>query len=170
VGRTFLPVRCNDHRPAAVNCWPSMNPPAITMTKAIIPMMSRRREMSTRHNKLVASGSSCRKWPKSRLLRKLTATRLNLLSLSERDRGWRAASPGKHWVRLVFDQPQSIKRWLHRRPTIQRDAMRVMRQLENRRGIALPLPTDRVRFRSCLPDLLQSRQFLCSVCPNVKVR
>jgi hypothetical protein len=66
--------------------------------------------MSTRHNKLVASGSSCRKWSKSRSLRKLTATRLNLLSLSERDRGWRAASPGKHWVRLVFDQPQSIKR------------------------------------------------------------
>jgi hypothetical protein len=24
--------------------------------------------------------------------------------------GWRAASPGKHRVRLVFDQPQSIKR------------------------------------------------------------
>jgi hypothetical protein len=58
---------------------------------------------------MVASGSSCRNWPKSRLLRKLTATRLNLLSRSEQDLAGallRRANNGSGWS----SQPQSIQR------------------------------------------------------------
>src|SRR5437764_977335 len=37
-------------------------------------------------NQVIASGSICRSWPRSRLLRKLTDTRLSLLSILEQDR------------------------------------------------------------------------------------
>jgi hypothetical protein len=46
----------------------------------------------------------------SRLARKRKTIRSSLRCSQEKRRGWRASKPGTQTVRLVFDEPQSLKR------------------------------------------------------------